>query len=141
MMLRAFTMLSLVAGGLRAQTGATSTRPQPAVTAVDSVVALTPGAQYRRNALVQAILGRHYRDLWATQIHVRVLDMRHFGGGLTPIKAHAGEQTTSLRLTGGDGRTYQFRAVEKNPLSGLAPELRQSIEAWALEDGASSSHP
>jgi hypothetical protein len=141
MMLRAFSMLSLVAGAMRAQTGAINTRPQPAVAGVDSMVAIIPGAQYRRNALVEAILGRHYRDLWATQIHVRVLDMRHFGDGLTPIKAHAGSQTRSLRFTGGDGRTYQFRAVEKNPLSGLAPELRESIEAWALEDGASSSHP
>lgn len=141
MMLRAFTMLSLVASELRAQIGATRARPQPSVAAVDSIVALTPGAKYRRSALVESILGRHYRELWATQIHVPVLELRHFGGGLTPISAHAGSQTRSLRFAGGDGRTYQFRAVEKNPLSGLAPELQQSIEAWALEDGASSSHP
>jgi hypothetical protein len=107
----------------------------------DSVVTLTPGAQYRRSRLVELILGRHYRTLWATPIRVSVLNMRRFGGGLTPIRAHAGSQTQSLRFTGGDGRTYQFRAVEKDPITQLAPELRESIAAWALKDGASSSHP
>ena len=140
-MLGVLAVLSLAASELRAQIGSTHARPQSADAEVDSIVSITPGAKYGRNALVEDILGRHYRDLWATQIHVQVLDMRHFGGGLTPIKAHAGSQTRSLRFTGGDGRTYQFRAVEKNPLSGLAPELQQSIAAWALEDGASSSHP
>ena len=138
--LRVLTVLTLVANGLGAQTDSSLARP-PAVAGVDSIVAITPGAKYRRSALLASILGRHYRDLWATQIHVPLLDLRRFGGGLTPIKAHAGSQTQSLRFAGGDGRTYQFRAVVKNPISGLPPELQQSIEAWALDDGASASHP
>jgi hypothetical protein len=105
------------------------------------MIALVPDADYRRTAAVEFILGRHYRALWATQIHVPLLDMHRFGGGLTPILAHTGQQTRSLRFKGGDGRTYQFRSVEKNPLTQLAPELQQSIAAWALEDAASSSHP
>ena len=140
-LIRVLTVSTLVAGDLWAQTASAQARPQAAAAGADSIVALTPGAHYRRNPLVEDILGRHHRDLWATQIHVPLLDMQHFGGGLRPVKAHAGSQTRSLRFIGGDGRTYQFRSVEKNPLAGLAPELRQSSGAWALEDGASSSHP
>src|SRR5260370_40090875 len=73
----------------------------------DSVVALTPGAHYRRSAALEFLLGGHYRELWATEIHVPVLNMHSFAGGLTPILEHGGSQTTSLRLAGADGRTYQ----------------------------------
>ena len=107
----------------------------------DSSVVLAPGPQYRRSAFAEGILGRHYRELWATPIHFRVLDLKRFGGGLTPVSAHAGSQTRSLRFAGGDGRTYQFRSIVKNPLTQLAPELQNSVAAWALLDGASSSHP
>ena len=107
----------------------------------DSSVVLAPGPQYRRSAFAEGLLGRHYRELWATPIHFRVLDLKRFGGGLTPVSAHAGSQTRSLRFAGGDGRTYQFRSIVKNPLTQLAPELQNSVAAWALLDGASSSHP
>jgi hypothetical protein len=140
-LLQAVTVLSLAVGDARAQDSPTHGRTEPALVERDSVVTLTPGAQYRRSRLVELILGRHYRTLWATPIRVSMLNMRRYGGGLTPIRAHAGSQTQSLRFTGGDGRTYQFRAIEKNPLTQLAPELRESIAAWALKDGASSSHP
>jgi hypothetical protein len=105
------------------------------------IVVLAPGPQYRRSPAVEGILGRHYRALWATPIHVPVLDLRTFGGGLTPVRAHAGSQTPSLRFTGADGRTYQFRSVDKDPTAHLAPELRRSFAARALQDGVSASHP
>jgi len=137
---------SLLLGGLvtllaAARVDARAQAPQLAGRRAESFVVLAPGAKYQRNSALELILGRHYRDLWATQIRVPVLDMQRFGGGLAPVRAHAGSQTKSVRFKGGDGRSYQFRSVEKNPLSMLAPELRESIAAWALEDGASSSHP
>jgi hypothetical protein len=109
--------------------------------ATDSVLVLAPGPQYRRSSAMESILGRHYRTLWATPIHVPVLDLHRFGGGLTPVRAHAGSQTPSLRFEGGDGHTYQFRAVEKDPTAHLAPEIRRSFLARALQDGVSASHP
>jgi hypothetical protein len=149
-LLRTMMVLSLAVSDVRAQASSTlgPTRrgedkqlQVPSYAQGDSLVTLTPGAQYKRSGVVEFILGRHYRTLWATPIQVSVLNLRQFGGGLTPMRPHAGSQTLSLRFKGGDGRTYQFRAVEKNPLTQLAPELRESIAAWALEDGASSSHP
>ena len=108
---------------------------------LDSSIVIAPGPQYRRGALAERILGRHYRELWAVPIHFRVLDLAQFAGGLTPVSAHEGSQTLSLRFRGADGRTYQFRSIVKNPLTQLPPELHKSAAAWALLDGASSSHP
>ncbi len=104
-------------------------------------VVVTPGAQYARSGLYRAAFGAHWRDLWATPVRVPVLDLDTFAGGLTPVRAHTGSQTTSLRLLGADGRQYQFRSVDKDPTGILAPALRRTIAARVLQDGVSSSHP
>jgi hypothetical protein len=85
--------------------------------------------------------GAHHRDLWATPIRVPVVNLRRFAGGLTPVSAHTGSQTKSLRLTAGDGREYQFRSVDKDPTARLAPELQDSTLAKLQRDGVSASHP
>ncbi len=107
----------------------------------DSFVVMAPGAQYAKGGLAAAVSGRHYRDLWTTRIRVPVLDLGRFAGGLTPERAHAGHQTTSLRLSGADGRQYQFRSVDKDPTALLAPELQGTSYARALQDGVSASFP
>ena len=107
----------------------------------DSFVVMAPGAQYAKGGLAAAVSGRHYRDLWTTRIRVPVLDLGRFAGGLTPERAHAGHQTTSLRLSGADGRQYQFRSVDKDPTALLAPELQGTSYAKALQDGVSASFP
>ena len=104
-------------------------------------VDVIPGAQYDRGGLYRSLFGAHWRDLWATPVRVQVLDLETFAGGLTPVRAHTGSQTTSLRLLGADGRQYQFRSVDKDPTGILAPELRRTIAARVLQDGVSSSHP
>jgi hypothetical protein len=108
---------------------------------VDSFVVIAPGAQYAKGGLLRAISGRHYRDLWTTPIRVPVLDLARFAGGLTPLEAHTGSQTRSLRLRGADGREYQFRSVDKDPTASLAPELQSTAYAKALRDGVSASFP
>jgi len=104
-------------------------------------VVVTPGSKYARAGLWTAIAGRHYRDLWTTPIRVPVLDLRRFGGGLTPLRAHAGDQTKSLRFLGADGREYQFRSVDKDPSLLVAPEFRSTTYARVLQDGVSASFP
>ena len=123
----------------RAQASAAAGAGLPAW--ADSFTVLAPGARYKRGAAVEAILGHHYRELWATKIRVPVLSLRRFAGGVTPVRAHAGSQTRSLRFVGADGRTYQFRSVDKDPTAQLAPELRTTIAGRVLQDGVSSSHP
>ena len=95
----------------------------------DSFVVIAPGPQYAKGALLRSIAGNHYRDLWTTRIRVPVLDLERFAGGLTPLKAHSGSQTRSLRFAGADGHEYQFRSVDKDPTASLAPELRGSAYA------------
>lgn len=108
--------------------------------AVDSVN-VTPGAKYAASAFREWLLGAHYRDLWTTEIRVPFLDLRSFAGGLTPLSAHAGSQTTSLRFSGADGRTYQFRRVFKTPTARLPEPLQNTLVADLLQDGASASNP
>ena len=114
--------------------------PPPAAQA-DSFVVVTPGPRYAKHGVFRAIAGRHYRELWTTPIKVPVLNLATFAGGLTPILAHSGSQTKSLRLKGADGREYQFRSVDKDPTATLAPELKGSAVGKALRDGVSASFP
>jgi hypothetical protein len=107
----------------------------------DSFAVITPGRRYARGGLWAAIAGRHYRDLWTTPVRVPVLDLHRYAGGLTPIGAHTGSQTKSLRFAGADGREYQFRSVDKDPTASLAPELQGTAYAKALQDGVSASFP
>lgn len=100
-----------------------------------------PGARYGVGSSLRTVLGGRYRALWTTPITVPVLSLRRFAGGLTPVRAHTGSQTQSLRFEGADGRTYQFRSVDKNPVAKLSPEMQESIIARVLQDGVSSAHP
>ena len=107
----------------------------------DSIATITPGSRYRRSGISAALAGRHYRDLWTTPIRVPVVNLQRFAGGLTPVEAHTGHQTQSLRFRGADGRSYQFRSVDKDPVALLAPELQGTVIAAGLQDGVSASFP
>src|SRR5437773_4413271 len=104
-------------------------------------VTVTAGAHYRAGWLHRWLLGAHYRDLWTTPVQVEVVDLTHFGGGLTPLKRGGGRQTKSLRLRAADGHTYIFRSVDKDPTAAIPPELRATFVQRILEDQTSSTNP
>src|SRR5207244_4108558 len=104
-------------------------------------VTMTAGAQYRAGWLHRWLLGAHYRDLWTTPLQVDVVDLAHFGGGLTPLKRGGGRQTKSLRLQAADGHVYIFRSVDKDPTAAIPPELRATFVQRILEDHTSSTNP
>jgi hypothetical protein len=104
-------------------------------------VLVTAGAHYMTGALHQFLLGRHYRDLWATPMRVPVLDLERFAGGLQPIRRGGGRQTKALRFLGADGREYSFRSVDKDPSPVLDSLLRETIVDDLVQDGISSAHP
>jgi surface antigen Omp85-like protein len=106
----------------------------------DTVV-VTPGAQYRAGGLHRFFFGTRYRALWTTPIAVPVLDLAHYAGGLKPTRKGGGQQTKSLRFTGGDGREYAFRSVFKDPSAVLPDELKNTFAASVLKDQMSSGHP
>jgi hypothetical protein len=109
-------------------------------TSGDSVTVIAD-PEYQAGSLHRTFWGDHYRDLWATSLKVKVLDLSTFAGGLTPLKEGGGLQTQSLRFQGSDGRQYTFRSVNKNPRKALPPDLQDSFAADIVRDQISSHHP
>src|SRR2546426_1051592 len=137
----AYVALVAAAGTVACAPLAGQAAPGPRDAAAPRSVAATAGTQYRAGWLHRVLLGAHYRDLWATPIQVGVLDLTHFGGGLTPLKRGGGRQTKSLRLRAADGRTYIFRSVDKDPTAAIPPELRATFVQRIWEDQTSSTNP
>ncbi len=123
--------------------------PLPAVTAQSNADTAAPqkttsiaaGPQYDTGWLHRLFFGSLYRDLWRTPIEAPILDLDHFAGGLEATKRGGGQQTKSLRLKGADGREYQFRSIDKDPVSTLPPALRSTAAADVVRDQTSAGHP
>ncbi len=119
-----------------------STFPKTTVVSSDGDSAtVIPGIDYAAGGLHKVFFGEHYRDLWTTPIRVPVLNLSTFAGGLTPIKQGGGFQTKSLRFQAGDGRTFAFRSVDKDPKKVLPLELQTTFAADVFQDQISSSNP
>ncbi|WP_168797653.1 BamA/TamA family outer membrane protein [Neolewinella litorea] len=104
-------------------------------------VQLAAGPQYRRSALGEWFLGRHYRDVWTTEVEVPVLRLSEVSGGLQPVREGGGRQTTSLVLQAPGGESYAFRSVDKDPSGTFSYELRNTLIGDAVRDQTSSGHP
>ncbi|MGH7581524.1 MAG: BamA/TamA family outer membrane protein, partial [Gemmatimonadales bacterium] len=126
-------LLGLPAAAADAQTGADSgeVRTTP----------VAPGEQYDTGWLHRVFFGNHYRDLWSTPVEAPLLDLDSFAGGLKVTKRGGGEQTKSLRLEGADGKEYQFRSIDKDPLAALPPALRSTAAVSIVRDQTSAGHP
>lgn len=110
-------------------------------TAAGETPRVAPGPQYDAGWLRRLFFGSHYRDLWTTPIEAPVLDMESFAGGLKVTERGGGEQTKSLRLEGADGKEYQFRSIDKDPVQALPPALRSTAAAGIVRDQTSAGHP
>jgi hypothetical protein len=131
--------LALVLSGVpllavAAQSSADTAAPQ-------ATTRVTAGQQYDAGWLHRLFFGSHYRELWSTPIEVPVLDMDRFAGGLAATERGGGQQTQSLRLRGDDGREYQFRSIDKDPVHTLPPALRSTAAADIVRDQTSAGHP
>ena len=100
---------------------------------------LPPNPNMEAGALRRFLLGKNWRNEWATPITVPFLDLGSFAGGIRPTGTGGGFQTVNLRFEAGDGRQYVFRPVKK----GVAlPELYRHTIIWALlADERSSLNP
>ena len=101
---------------------------------------ISAGDHYGAGGLHRFLFGQDYRDLWTTPVRVEVLNMRTFGGGLTPTTAGGGLQTKSLRFRGNDRREYGFRSIDKDP-DVLPPEFAGTIVERIVQDQTSSAYP
>ena len=107
----------------------------------ENEIQISAGAEYQAGWLHNFLFGKHWRDVWTTPLKTKILDIKKFAGGLTPIKKGGGMQTKSLRFKGNDGHSWKFRSIEKDPSKTLPPELRESIADDVLQDQISSSNP
>lgn len=119
---------------------ATAQTEQPASPA-KKTVRLIPGPEYAAGGAHRFFFGDLWRNLWATEIEVDVLDLSTFAGGLKPTKRGGGFQTKSLRFAAANGREYKFRSLNKNPKKVLPEELQESIVADIVQDLISTSNP
>ncbi|MGY3087246.1 hypothetical protein ACVWYF_000272 [Hymenobacter sp. UYAg731] len=118
-----------------------ATTPLP--TSADSVRGATAGRQYARHGgLYNALVGRHHRPTWAAPVAVPVLRLATVQpGGLTPGKVGGGFNSTSLGLTGADGRAYVVRTVDKDPIRAMPELVRGTFLINMLRDNISSTNP
>jgi hypothetical protein len=136
---RASAALLLLLAGSGA--GAAAPEPPPGDGEDEATSVVVASRRYRAGGFHRSLLGRDYRDLWALPVRVEVLDLARFGGGLTPVRRVGAGQSSGLALSGGDGRAYTFRALEKDATRGLSPELRRTIAARVAQDQVAAMHP
>ncbi|MGB3541316.1 hypothetical protein, partial [Rubrivirga sp.] len=96
---------------------------------------------FRNDGLTRFFAGAGYRDAWKTPVGLPVLDMGAVGGGLTPLRASGGNQTTGLRLQGEDGHVYEVRLIEKGGTGGLPEPLRDGFAGDLVLDLRSAALP
>ncbi len=133
--MRGAVLLLAVGAPLAAQVPGDSTGRPPAM------VVQAPAPRYRADGIQRFFLGKDYRQLWYTPATVEVLDLEHFGGGLTPLGRTGGQETTGLRLGTKDGHQYFFRSIDKDPSLTLPEELRGTIANRVVQDQISSANP
>jgi len=114
--------------------------PLPAASAeTRRVMAGRPG--YDTSGLHNFFMGPGYRKLWVTPIEFEVLDLATFAGGLTPVRQVGSMQSVGLALRGNDGRSYTFRASDKDPKRILPPEWADTVPADLFQDSTTANHP
>jgi hypothetical protein len=86
-------------------------------------------------------LGESHREIWATPVRMRIIDLQKEKGGLTIVKLGGGMQTRSLRLVDPKGKEWVLRTVQKYPERGLAENLRATIAKDIAQDQVSTNHP
>lgn len=118
-----------------------ATQPLPAT--ADSVRGATAGRQYARHGgIYNALVGKHYRLIWAAPVTVPVLRLPNARpGGLLAGKVGGGFNSTSLALTTADGHAYVVRTVDKDPIRATPQWLRGTFLVNALRDNISATNP
>ncbi len=107
--------------------------------------------QTDRTGFFETVWGKHYRQLYSTDINVKVATLDTLYGGLEIVRKGGGHQTRSLRLKTKDGRELNMRALKKSATQYLQTVLfkdkyieddfeRTKVEGLIL-DFYTSAHP
>ncbi|GJM36366.1 MAG: hypothetical protein DHS20C18_53670 [Saprospiraceae bacterium] len=107
----------------------------------DSIKTKLSDYDFGRSRFGEFVWGKHYREAYAAEVDVPILDLNTYKGGVKPIKQGGGFQTNSLRLGGKDGKEYTMRSIDKDPSRTLPYPFNKSFILGILKDFFSSSHP
>ncbi|RZL20103.1 MAG: hypothetical protein EOO96_25405, partial [Pedobacter sp.] len=99
------------------------------------------GEELEKSSSQKRLLGKHYRNVWATPVDIKYLDMTAFAGGLSPVELNMEKHNFTLNLLGKDKVQYQFKAINKNPTSLLPTGLQTTFAEDFIQDQLSSAHP
>lgn len=109
--------------------------------ALKDSVTIVPNPNYAASGFSNIFFGKHWRNLWTEPIVVEILDLKKFGGGLTPLKEGGGQQTKSLHLIDSNGKRWKFRSIDKDLSKVLPDYLQESIAEDVFQDQISSANP
>ncbi len=95
----------------------------------------------RYGKLHSFLLGKNYRNDWATPVTVNRFSLQHNGHHFTPVKTGGGLQTVSLHITDESGNDWVLRSVQKNPANWVSPFWRKTFVKDMVQDQISGSFP
>lgn len=94
---------------------------------------------YRASGFNRWLRGADYRELWQTPVEAPLLDLERLGSGLTPLFALG--EGRGLAMRGADGRSYTFRALDKDLARTLPDAWYYTLPADLLQDQTVADHP
>ncbi|MDX5346475.1 MAG: hypothetical protein LPK19_04450, partial [Hymenobacteraceae bacterium] len=106
----------------------------------DSVLAVA-GKHYDKSKLHELLFGKHYRDIWATPIQVKVFNADTAFGGLRVTEKGGGMQTKSIKFKDQEAREYALRSIDKDPAKPLPAFWQKTFIATLLRDQTSAANP
>jgi hypothetical protein len=115
--------------------------PKTGISYTDSSIIVAAGTHYQHGPIHNFFYGKHYRDLWALPVDVKVFDIGSAMGGLTVYKKGGGFQTLSLRLADQDNKKYVIRSIDKDPAKSLPPGLQKTFVKNIFRDQTSALNP
>jgi hypothetical protein len=104
-------------------------------------ITVQAGKHYARGRFLSFVFGKHYRDVWATPIQVKVLRLNQENGGLQIEKVGGSMQSTSFTLRDKNGLEYALRTVDKDPAGSLPAALQNSLIANFMRDQTAALNP
>lgn len=101
----------------------------------------TPGREYDVGVVERTVKGELNRRLWATPVHLPVIDLDTLGGGVRATGLSGGLQTMGVRLEGENAVTYQFRAIVKTATAIVPDPLDETQIGRAIDDLMAAQFP
>lgn len=71
--------------------------------------------EIKKNLLYRSVFGKHYREIYAKEVKVPIINLDTVFNGLFPIISDRDDQSYFLRLKNKNGEEFEMRRLRKNP--------------------------